>query len=95
MPALPTYRPIGYAVTYSAEHLPQALTGQSRRDALPVAGPFGCGPTATDRRLEALVTARDALAAEYFEYMQPDSALDAGARLGDLLTFVTRQTMVS
>lgn len=82
---------IGYAVTYSAEHLPQALTGQSRRDALPVAGPHGCGSTATDRRLAALVSERDTLAAEYFEYMQPDSVLDAGARLGDLLTSVTRR----
>lgn len=82
---------IGYAVTYSAEHLPQALVGQSRRDAMPAAGPFGCGPSASEKRLTALTTARAALAAEYSEYEQPDNAFDAGARLGDLLTTVTRR----
>ena len=82
---------IGYAVTYSAEHLPQALVGQSRRDAMPAAGPFGCGPSASEKRLAALTTARAALAAEYSVYEQPDNAFDAGARLGDLLTTVTRR----
>lgn len=31
---------IGYAVSYAAEPLPKALRGQSRFDALPVAGPM-------------------------------------------------------
>ena len=82
---------IGYAVAYSAEHLPHAMTGQSRRDALSAAGPFGCGPTAAERRLADLTATRATLAAEYAEYEQPHNSLDAGARLGDLLTMVTQK----
>ena len=81
---------IGYAVSYSVEHLPRNQRGQSRLDALPVAGPYGNGPSATERRLAALRADRLALEAQYLDFVQPDDPLGAGSRLGDLLSAATR-----
>ena len=80
---------IGYAVSYSAEHIPRAMHGQSRLDALPASGPFGCGPSAIERRLAALQSARVQLATEINAYVQPEDPLGAGERLGDILTAAT------
>lgn len=80
---------VGYAVSYSAEHIPRVMHGQSRLDALPAAGPFGCGPTALERRLAALQSARLQLAAQIDAYVQPDDPVGAGERLGDILTAAT------
>ena len=81
---------IGYKVAYSAEHLPRALNGQSRRDALTAAGPFSHGPTLHARTLQALHLAHDAAEAAYNDYLRPEDPLHAGERLGDALTLVTR-----
>ena len=63
----------------------------TRPDALPAAGPYGCGPSARDRQLAQLRTTKAALEAELSEYVKPDDAVDAGARLGDLLTAATHK----
>lgn len=60
-------------------------------DALPAAGPYGCGPSARDRQLAQLRTTKAALEAELSEYVKPDDAVDAGAHLGDLLTAATHK----
>ena len=80
---------IGYKVSYSAEHLPRAFVGQSRLDALPTAGPFGHGPTASERWLQRLLLHRDELQAAFQDYVSPDQPERSGERLGDCLTQVT------
>ena len=81
---------IGYAVSYAVEHLPTAQKGQSRLDALPTAGPYGCGPTARDRHLADLRARKLAVEAEFFAYVQPHDSERAGDRLGSLLSATTR-----
>ena len=80
---------IGYMVSYSAEHIPRAMHGQSRLDALPTSGPFGCGPTANERHLAALRTAKLQLETEINSYVQPEDPEGAGERLGTILTAAT------
>jgi len=80
---------IGYMVSYSAEHIPKVMHGQSRLDALPASGPFGCGPTASERYLAGLRTAKLRLEAEIHNYVQPADSEGAGERLGDILTAAT------
>lgn len=80
---------IGYKVSYTAEHLPTALAGQSRLDALAAAGPFGHGPTARERRLWRLQTTTDELRLAFHTYESPAQPERMGERLGDLLTQVT------
>ena len=80
---------IGYMVSYSAEHIPRAMHGQSRLDALPTSGPFGCGPTANERHLAALRTAKLQLESEINSYVQPEDPEGAGERLGTILTAAT------
>lgn len=81
---------IGYAVSYSAEAIPTVMRGQSRLDALPVAGPAGSGITAHQRHIDELTALKHRLEAEYLEFEQPADPVGAGARLGDLLTVTTR-----
>ena len=85
---------IGYAVSYSAQQLPKMMKGQSRLDALPASGPFGCGPTARDRHLAQLRAAKLAAELEFHDYVQPDDATGAGERLGDVLSAVTNQWFI-
>jgi hypothetical protein len=65
------------------------MHGQSRLDALPASGPLGCGPTAIERYLAGLRTAKLQLEAEINNYVQPEDSEGAGERLGDILTAAT------
>jgi hypothetical protein len=85
---------IGNMVSYSAEHIPKVMHGQSRLDALPTSGPFGCGPTANERHLAALRTAKLQLETEINSYVQPDDSEGAGDRLGRILTAATHRWFV-
>ena len=80
---------IGYTVSYSAEHIPKVMHGQSRLDALPTAGPFGSGPTAKERHLAALRSCKLQLEAEIQSYVQPADPAGAGERLGAILAAAT------
>ena len=82
---------IGYAVSYAHEALPAVMRGQSRLDALPVAGPYGCGLTACQRQKAELQRQKQALEQIYNDFEQPDDYANAGARLGDLLTAVSQR----
>ena len=80
---------IGYSVSYAHEALPKAMRGQSRLDALPVAGPYGAFPTALQQQRLALLQRKTNLDEVYGDFQQPDEPVAAGMRLGDLLTAVT------
>lgn len=80
---------MGYSVSYAVERLPRAMKGQSRLDALPAAGPYGCGPPARDKHLAELRARKLALETEFFDYVQPQDSEGAGERLGDLLSATT------
>ncbi|CAL1146566.1 unnamed protein product, partial [Cladocopium goreaui] len=58
-------------------------------DALPAAGPYGCGPPARDKHLAELRARKLALETEFFDYVQPQDSEGAGERLGDLLSATT------
>ena len=82
---------IGYAVSYAAESLPKAMKGQSRFDALPVAGPLGVGLPAQQRQAAALFEQVQQLRDTYNDYVEPADSVRAGLRLGDLLTAVSQR----
>ena len=82
---------IGFAVSYAPEALPKAMRGQSRLDALPVAGPYGAFPTALQKERFDLLHKKAQLEEQCADYQQPDDPVRAGARIGDLLSAVTTQ----
>ena len=82
---------IGYAVSYAAESLPKAMKGQTRFDALPVAGPLNAGLPAQQRQAAALLEQAQQLRAMYNDYVEPADPVRAGLRMGDLLTAVSQR----
>lgn len=82
---------VGYAVSYTHEALPAVMRGQSCLDALPAAGPYGCGLTASQRRRIELHTQKQTLEQTYNDFERPDDYVNAGARLGDRLIAVSQR----
>jgi len=80
---------IGYAVSYAPEAIPKVMRGQSRLDALPAEGPHGVFPSALQKMRRDLLHEKRCLEERYGDYQQPDDPVQAGSRVGDLLSAVT------
>eukprot|EP00435_Cladocopium_sp_Y103_P075801 s462_g65.t1 len=80
---------LGYKVSYSAVALPTNVRGQSRLDALTVAGPHWEGPTSLEREVHRLRHERQRLMDEIADFDVPSDVVGAGDRLASVLTAVT------
>eukprot|EP00435_Cladocopium_sp_Y103_P043307 s1767_g12.t1 len=82
---------IGFSVSYSALALPKSMQGQSRFDALPVAGPDWAGVSGYERELSALRAEQHRILEELADYEIPETPQDSGEKLAHILTQLTRQ----
>eukprot|EP00435_Cladocopium_sp_Y103_P025183 s2141_g6.t1 len=82
---------IGFSVSYLALALPKSMQGQSRFDALPVAGPDWAGVSGYERELCALRAEQHSIQEELADYETPETPQESGEKLAHILTQLTRQ----